>query len=99
MGEELRECPSRRHTTPVQVRVIWGEANTGSKAYIITAELAMSSLIGNPVKKPIWGENKIGMFSVLIGTTQDIGINGVCSVITQLCHGHCDRASSVYNKF
>lgn len=83
----------------MQVRVIWGKADRGSGAYVITAELAMSSLIGSLMKKPIWGENKVGMFSVPIGTTQDIGINGVCSVITQLCHGRCDRMSSVYDEF
>lgn len=48
----------------------------------------------------LWGEiNKVGMFSVPIGTTQDIGISGVCSVITQMCHRHCERMSSVCSKF
>ena len=60
----------------------------------------MSSLIDSLMKEPLWGEiNKVGMFSVPTGTVKDIGINGVCSLITQMCHRHCGRMSSVYGKF
>ena len=57
-----------------------------------TAKLAVNSLIGSLMKKHRWGEiNKVGVFSVPIGTPQDIGANGACSVITQMCHGRCKK--------
>lgn len=60
----------------------------------------MNSLTGSLMKKPRWGEiNKIVVFSVPTGTTQDTGINGVCSIITQMYHRYGKRMSSDDGRF
>lgn len=59
----------------------------------------MNSLIGTLMKKPRCGEiNEIDV-SVPIGTTQDKGINAVCSVIIQMHHRQCERMFSDYDRF
>lgn len=52
----------------------------------------MNLLIGSLMKKPRWKEiNKTDMFSVPTGTAPDTGINGTCSLITQIHHRHRKR--------
>lgn len=61
---------------------------------------AVSSPADRPMRKLMWGETDKGVLCFdPVGTTQDISVNSVCSVMTSMCHTCYERMPTTYDLF